>query len=314
MDLSLEPPEAQALWRAAERGGMAASSLRGRPQVRRICLVRRAPPHHRGPLETRIVGNGETRPLADYRTPPDRSGPPVEPLPRPDAIRMRLDVEHPDKKGETLALDADLAFAGEAWAWLSDVRPLVTAGSDIEPAELADVLREAFFSPSDEADADSWETQRARFEEEATHLAIGLLCSEEEALRRTIAECGAARTVLAHPPRQRTVTITVRGGVGRRRLRRRGGRAMKKPWTVQCGYTAYFASTLIVEAETLEEALEKAVETARTDEDWRADRPLQQVFSWMPSARASMPIQAIRTRPGRSPTGSPRAASRRSSP
>ena len=40
---------------------------------------------------------------------------------------------------------------------------------------------------------------------------------------------------------------------------------MKKPWTVRCGYTACFASTIVVEAETLEEALEKAVETADAD-------------------------------------------------
>ena len=124
---------------------------------------------------------------------------------------MSLGVEFPDGTGETIALDADLAFAGEAWAWLADVRPLVTADSAIEPAELADVLREAFFSPSDESDADSWETQRTRFEEEAMHLAVGLLCSEEEALRRTIAE--AVRRELSWlMPRDSEVTITVRRG------------------------------------------------------------------------------------------------------
>ena len=53
---------------------------------------------------------------------------------------------------------------------------------------------------------------------------------------------------------------------------------MKKPWTVRCGYTAYFAGTIIVDAETLEEALEKAVETARTDEDWRATGHCSDIF------------------------------------
>ena len=209
MDLSLEPPEAQALWRAAERGGMAPRLFEADRRFEGYAWYD-ALPRITG-VETRIVGNGETRPLADYRTPPDHSGPPVEPLPRPYAIRMSLGVEFPDGTSKTLALDADLAFAGEAWAWLSDVRPLVTAESAIEPAELADVLREAFFSPSDESDADSWETQRARFEEEATHLAIGLLCSEEEALRRTIAE--AVRRELSWlMPRDGEVTITVRRG------------------------------------------------------------------------------------------------------
>ena len=209
MDLSLEPPEAQALWRAAERSGMAGRLFEADrrfegyawydalPRVADVC--------------TDVAVGGEARPLADFQAPPDRSGPSNEPFPRPDAIRMRLNVQGQEGTSETLTLDADLAFAGEAWGWLADVRPLVTAESDIEPAELADVLREAFFSPSDESDADSWETQRGRFEEEATHLAIGLLYSEEEALRRSISE--AVRRELSWLiPRDSEVTITVRRG------------------------------------------------------------------------------------------------------
>ena len=209
MDLSLEPPEAQALWRAAERGGMAERLFEADRRFEGYAWYD-ALPRITG-VQTRIVGNGETRPLDDYRTPPDHSGPPVEPLPRPDAIRMRLDVQGQEGTSETLTLDADLAFAGEAWAWLADVRPLVTAGSAIEPAELAGILRDAFFSPSDESDADSWETQRTRFEEEAMHLTLGLLCSEEEARRRSIA-CAVRRELSWLIPRDRAVTITVRDG------------------------------------------------------------------------------------------------------
>ncbi len=209
MDTELEPPEAQALWRAAERGGIAPRLFEADrrfqgypwydalPRVKDVC--------------TDVAAGGEARPLEDFQTPPDRSGPSNEPFPRPDAIRMSLAVEGPEGTSETLTLDTDLAFAGEAWAWLADVEPLVTAGSAIEPAELAEVLRDAWFSPSDEADADSWETQRARFEEEALHLAIGLLCSEEEALRRTIASA-VRRELFWLIPRDRAVTITVRGG------------------------------------------------------------------------------------------------------
>ena len=210
MDVDFETPEAQALWRAAKRGGMAGRLFEADRRFQGYGWYE-ALPRVRD-VRTEVAYDGEVRSLADYQTPPNRSGPPVEPLPRPDAIRISLDVEHPDKKGETLALDADLAFAGEAWAWLADTRPLVTAESAIEPAELADVLRDAFFSPSDESDADSWETQRTRFEEEAMHLAVGLLCSEEEALRRTIA-CAVRRELFWLIPRDRAVTITLRGGV-----------------------------------------------------------------------------------------------------
>ena len=209
MDVDLEPPEAQALWRAAERGAMAGRLFEADRRFEGYAWYDALP--RIADLRTDVVVGGEARPLEDYQTPPERSGPPVEPLLRPDAIRMSLGVEFPDGTGETLALEADLAFAGEAWAWLADVRPLVTAESDIEPAELADVLRDAWFSPSEEADADSWETQRTRFEEEAMHLALGLLCSEEEALRRSIAE--AVRRELSWlMPRDSEVTITVRRG------------------------------------------------------------------------------------------------------
>ena len=203
MDVDFEAPEAQSLWRAAERGGMAPRLFETDSRFQGYGWYD-ALPRVTG-VQTRIVGNGEVRPLVDYQTPP------VETPPRPDAIRVKLDVRYPDGTGETLALDADLAFAGDAWAWLSDVRPLVTAGSAIEPVELAGILRDAFFSPSDESDADSWETQRTRFEEEAMHLTLGLLCSEEEAQRRSIA-CAVRRELSWLIPRDRAVTITVRDG------------------------------------------------------------------------------------------------------
>ena len=45
---------------------------------------------------------------------------------------------------------------------------------------------------------------------------------------------------------------------------------MTKPWTVQCGYHAHFANTVTVEAATLDEALEKAIETANDSEAWKS--------------------------------------------
>ena len=41
---------------------------------------------------------------------------------------------------------------------------------------------------------------------------------------------------------------------------------MKKQFTIQCGYPAYYANT----AETLDDALEKAIETANNDDGWRS--------------------------------------------
>src|SRR3546814_19623521 len=41
-------------------------------------------------------------------------------------------------------------------------------------------------------------------------------------------------------------------------------------YTVQCGYAAYYANTVEVEAESLEAALERAIEKANDDPHWRA--------------------------------------------
>ena len=41
-------------------------------------------------------------------------------------------------------------------------------------------------------------------------------------------------------------------------------------FTVQCGYPAYYANTVSIEADTLEEALEKAIELANQDPNWKS--------------------------------------------
>ena len=45
---------------------------------------------------------------------------------------------------------------------------------------------------------------------------------------------------------------------------------MSRKFTVQVGYPAYFANTVTVEADTLDEALEKAIETANQSDAWRS--------------------------------------------
>ena len=75
-------------------------------------------------------------------------------------------------------------------------------------APLAELLRAGFFSPSDDADSDSYETQRDRFDEEALHMATRLLLSDEEACRTSIAEA-VRRELLWLCPRGRTVEIRV---------------------------------------------------------------------------------------------------------
>ena len=88
--------------------------------------------------------------------------------------------------------------------------PLVTQDSaGLQPHQLAELLVAGFFSPSDDADSDSWETQRNRFDEEALHLATRLLLSDDDACRASIAEA-VRRELIWFAPRDRTVDIRIR--------------------------------------------------------------------------------------------------------
>ena len=202
-----EPPEAQALWRAAERAGMAERlfeadrRLEGYGWYDRLDRVTG--------IDTQVtVADDKTWPLHEFPE-PERTGAAAAPLAtRPDAIRMALAIEPADGPGRTLDLPADLAFAGEAWSWVCDALPLVTTDSALEPRRLAELLHAAFFSPSDDADADSPETQAVRFDEEAIHIATRLLCSEDSALEISITET-VRRELFRLVPNNRKVEISI---------------------------------------------------------------------------------------------------------
>ena len=201
-----EPPEAQALWRAAERAGMAEGlfeadkRLNGYGWYDRLDRVTG--------IDTEVTdGDDKTWPLHEYPV-PERTGAAAPLAARPDAIRMSLAVKTARARSLTIVLPADLAFAGEDCCWVDDALPLVTADSTLEPRRLAELLRFSFFSFSDDADADSRETQTVRFDEEALHIATRLLCSEDSALETSIAET-VRRELFWLVPNNRKVEISI---------------------------------------------------------------------------------------------------------
>ena len=197
-----EPPEAQALWRAAEREGIAPRLFEADRRLEGYGwydVLDRATG-----LAVEVTLDGKRHALDDAPL-PERTGPTAAELPpRPEAVSIELSV----RAADTLRLPADLAFAGEAWSWLHDALPLVTADSALQPHELATLLRNGFFSPSDDVEADSYETQRDRFDEDALHLATRLLLSDDEACRTSIAEA-VRRELMWFCPRGRTIEISV---------------------------------------------------------------------------------------------------------
>ena len=210
-----ETQDQQCLWRAVERAGIAGRlfeadrRLEGygwydalaRVQGLRIDVTEAGVTHPLDALRTRSGA------CADAATAPGLP----ETLARPDAIHMHLNVVHRDGPPEAIAVPADIAFVGEEGTWVEDAHPLVTRDSGLQPAGLCQLLQAAYFSASDDPDADSHETQRRRFREDATHMAIKLLASEEEARKHTIAEA-VWREILWVMPRDREVSIKISAG------------------------------------------------------------------------------------------------------
>ncbi|MDE0454195.1 MAG: hypothetical protein OXJ63_02675 [Gammaproteobacteria bacterium] len=204
-----EPPEAQAFRRAAERSGVAHRLFEPDRRLEGFGWYDAIP--RLADIRTEITADGRTHTL-DNLSGPERTSGPATPLPeRPEAIRIHAIVRGTEGAQRTLDLLTDLAFAGEAWTWVEDARPLVTADSALDPHELAGLLYDAYFSPSDDADADSWERQRIEFEREALHLATRLLVSDDEARRRSIADA-VERELFWLIPRERGADIAVRNG------------------------------------------------------------------------------------------------------
>ena len=206
MDCDPEPPEAQALWRAAERASIAPRlfeadrRLHGYEWYDGLDRVTDIAIH--------AAGGGAWMAIADWPM-PDRERGGAAPLPsRPAAIRFELAVHPATGSDRTFDLPADLVFAGEAWSWIDDAMPLVTVDSALQPHALAELLRASFFSASDDAEADSYITQLDRFQESALHLATRLLLSDDEAARNSIAEA-VRRELIWLCPRDRTVDIRV---------------------------------------------------------------------------------------------------------
>ena len=206
MDCDPEPPAAQALWRAAERAGIA-------PRLFEADRRLDAYDWYDGldrvtATGIRVAADGAWMAIGDWPM-PDRERGGAAPLPpRPAAIRIELAVHPATGSDRTLDLPADLAFAGEAWSWIDDAMPLVTVDSALQPHALAELLRASFFSASDDAEADSYITQLDRFQESALHLATRLLLSDDEAARNSIAEA-VRRELIWLCPRDRTVDIRV---------------------------------------------------------------------------------------------------------
>ena len=206
-----DPPDQQAMYRAAERAGIDARLLE--PDTRLEGYAWYDALARVTDMDTVIAAGSGSVTLDALRAArgPRGSANGAE-LPRaPDAIDIALRIAAADGTVTGETLPTDIVFAGEPSSYVRDIDPIVAAGSAVQPHELAVLMRRAYFSPSDDADSDSWETQRDRFDEDAMHAALRLLASEDEARRHTIAEA-VRREIGWIVPRDRKVSIVYDGG------------------------------------------------------------------------------------------------------
>nr|WP_317893934.1 ATP-binding protein [uncultured Sphingomonas sp.] len=125
-----------------------------------------------------------------------------------DAITLEATIAHAGAYVE-VACDADVAFAPSDAHWNSadDTSIFVRRDSGARALDVADLFESAAFCPSDDGDADSYDTQQERFQRFAASRIIGLLEGGDAALASRIRDLLAGHYYLI--PADRTVAITV---------------------------------------------------------------------------------------------------------
>lgn len=99
---------------------------------------------------------------------------------RPDAIRLELTDQH----GRRLNIQTDFVIqeSDDSWGDPDYARIALTRTSSLTPEDLTDLIIDAVFSPSDDSDADSYDTQETRFRHDAAVRAHAILEGEDAAI------------------------------------------------------------------------------------------------------------------------------------
>lgn len=92
-----------------------------------------------------------------------------------------VDQAGTDGIGEERSFPISVLICDSGSSWLGDTQVFVTEDATITPSELADLIEAAVFCAGDDADCDSWETQRRDFQAEAFARANTILLGAEAA-------------------------------------------------------------------------------------------------------------------------------------
>ena len=210
IDLELPPPDRQALARAAERNGVFRQLMEGDRRMEGYrwynALTKVSD------MAITIITGGEEQDLHEMREseqePEDR---------RPERIVLTLKTvqqgrDGVERQGE-MVLEADIAFWNDYEEYREDNVPLVTKDSAINAYKLEDLLFQSYFSPSEDYDSDSYETQKDHHEAAYEKTAVATLSSEDDAVRAAILSA-VERHVYYEVPKGMEVVIRVRRSKG----------------------------------------------------------------------------------------------------
>ncbi len=203
VEADIPPCDQVALWRAATRSDISHRLCAEEPRYRGYPWYDSLPKVKK--VTTRVVLEGEERSIEEQRTR-------HEPLhtARPERITVVLETVDSDGAVEHVCIPADVAFGDDEVSWPEDVGVLITEKSNITPDELADLMYDAYFYPSEDCEADSYETQQDDYRQAAQSKALELLASAEEAMVSNV-RTAVQRWVLPHLRRGRDATIRIHG-------------------------------------------------------------------------------------------------------
>ena len=192
----------QALWRAADRAGITHRLFRADERLKGYHWYNRLTRATRLTTTFTVDGRTETiEKLRESRNPPTAC--------RPEAITFTLHTVDAGGRTGEVDIPGDVAFGDEDPTWAEDLDLLVATDSNIKPHELAELMHDACFSASDDAEADSYETQSDDYRQAAESTALRLLVSAEEA-RLADLRNAVHQYVTRCVPRDHEVTIRIR--------------------------------------------------------------------------------------------------------
>ncbi|PJG47225.1 hypothetical protein CAF53_02445 [Sphingobium sp. LB126] len=117
--------------------------------------------------------------------------PPELPSGRVPAIRLNLEIATTGTGAATIeerTFPLNVLVCNNDTYWVEEALIFVADGADVTPRHLAHLLEESLFSPDDDVDCDSWETQRDDFGRAARERANRLLLGEDEATVEALRE------------------------------------------------------------------------------------------------------------------------------